>query len=306
MERNRLEKIARLYYLDNLNQKAIARKLNISVASVSRAITRARELEIVQITIQSDGTHYHQREYEIEQRYGIRECVITTSSENNESTFGAFAHALGDVLTRVLPRRGVLGVSWGETLKSLGEQLDNLSTIEADVIPVIGAMGTIETGIYPNSIAGTIASRLGGNAYLVNAPAVLDSADTADRIRRDRNFEQVRELWDRLDVAILGASGMETDTSVYREGIFSASELATMRAGGAVAATNFLLIGEDGTVLDQALTHRIVCLPEKSMRSIPNVIVVAAGAHKTTALRAILKSGLVDILITDVNCAAGL
>lgn len=306
MERNRLEKIARLYYFEDLNQRQIADKLSISMASVSRGLTRARELGIVRITIQSGENSFHELELSVEQRYGLRECVITPSSERIDHTYRTFAGALSEMLPRILPRNGLIGVSWGETLKALGEQLDGVESLRADVVPVIGAMGTIETGIYPNSIARAFADRVGGSAYLVNAPAVLDSADTAELLRRDSAFEQVRELWGRLDLAILGAGGLDEGTSVYRGGIFAANELEELRRAGGVAATNFLVIDGDGAVITHPLSGRIVCLSEEMMRRTPHVIIVAGGAYKAPALRACLRSGLADILITDIDCATGL
>lgn len=301
-ERSRLEKIARLYYIEDLNQRQIANKLSISMASVSRSLAKAKELGIVRITIQNSENSDHEREYEIEQRYAIRECIITPSYERIEHTYRAFASALSEMLPRVLARNGLIGVSWGETLKALGEQLTGVESLRADVIPVIGAMGTIETGIYPNSIARAFADRVGGSAYLVNAPAVLDSADTATALRRDSTFEQVRELWSRLDLVILGASGLDERTSVYRGGIFTAEELDELRRASGVAATNFLVVAEDGAVVRHSLSDRIVCLPEQMMRRTPHVIVVAGGASKAPALRACLRSGLADILITDAEC----
>lgn len=306
MERNRLEKIARLYYFEDLNQRQIADKLSISMASVSRGLTRAKELGIVRISIQSGENSFHELESSVEQRYDLRECVITPSSERIDHTYRAFAGALTEMLPRILPRNGLIGVSWGETLKALGEQLDGVESLRADVVPVIGAMGTIETGIYPNSIARAFADRVGGSAYLVNAPAVLDSADTAELLRQDSTFDQVRELWGRLDLAILGAGGLDEGTSVYRGGIFTAQELDELRSAGGVAATNFLIIDKDGSVITHPLSGRIVCLPEEMMRRTPHVIVVAGGASKAPALRACLQSGLADILITDIDCATGL
>ena len=302
-ERSRLEKIARLYYIEDLNQRQIADKLSISMASVSRSLTKAKELGIVRITIQSGEDSFHELEYTLETRYGIKECIITPSYERIDHTYGVFAAALSDLLPRVLPRNGLVGVSWGETLKALGEQLAGTESLRADVVPVIGAMGTIETGIYPNSIARAFADRVGGSAYLINAPAVLDSADTASRLIRDSTFEQVRDLWQRLDVVILGASGLDEETSVYRSGIFSTEELGEIRAAGGTAATNFLIVSEDGTVISHPLSGRIVCLSEETMRRTPHVIVVAGGRTKASALRACLKSGLAEILITDAECA---
>lgn len=305
-ERKQLQKIARLYYIEDLNQRQIADKLNISMATISRGLARAKELGIVQITIVDDPDSFQDLEVRIEQRFGIKECVVTPSFERPENTYRAYASALAELLPRILARNALVGVSWGETLKALGEELSGTESLHGDVVPVIGAMGTIETGVYPNSIARTFAERLGGKSYLVNAPAVLDSAETADRILRDSTFEQVHDLWQRLDLAILGASSLTEGTSMFRGGIFSAGQLTKLRDSGAVAATNFLFLTDDGTVTSHALSERIVCLPEHLMRRIPNVIVAAGGPGKAPAIAATLRSGMAHILITDADTAGEL
>jgi DNA-binding transcriptional regulator LsrR (DeoR family) len=287
-ERSQLQKIARLYYVEELNQRQIADRLKISMASVSRSLSRAKELGIVKISIVDAADSYTDLEVLIEGRWGIRECVVTPASERRENTYRAFATALGEVFPRVLPREGLVGVSWGETLKALGDELRGVESLRAGVVPLVGAMGTVETGIFPNSIARSFAERLGGRNYLVNAPAVLDSRETADRLIQDSTFDPVRDLWQRIDVAVLGAGPVE---------------LEELRATGSVAATNFLFVSAEGRVVHNPLSGRIVCLPEEQMRRISTVIVAAGGPEKSAAIAAALRSGLVHVLITDVETA---
>jgi DNA-binding transcriptional regulator LsrR (DeoR family) len=302
-ERSQLQKIARLYYVEELNQRQIADRLSISMASVSRGLSRAKELGIVKISIVDAADSYTDLEVLIEGHWGIRECVVTPAFEKRENTYRAFAAALAEVFPRVLPREGLVGVSWGETLKALGDELRGVESLRAGVVPLIGAMGTVETGIFPNSIARSFAERLGGSNYLVNAPAVLDSRETADRLVQDSTFDQVRDLWQRIDVAVLGAGPVDEKTSMYRGGVFTATELEKLRATGSEAATNFLFVSAEGAVVHNPLSGRIVCLAEEQMRRIPTVIVAAGGPEKSAAIAAVLRSGLVHILITDAETA---
>jgi DNA-binding transcriptional regulator LsrR (DeoR family) len=71
-----LSKIALLYYVEDLNQREIAERMNMSIAAVSRAITRARERGFVEIRIHSPDQTYPSLEREIEKRYDIRDCIV--------------------------------------------------------------------------------------------------------------------------------------------------------------------------------------------------------------------------------------
>ena len=166
-----LAKIARLYHLEDVGQREIAERLNVSTASVSRALARARDLGIVHISIDESSTASHAGlEIAMEQRFGLRECLLVGRSERLEQTYSDLAEQIGALLSRVLRPGATLGLSWGETLKAVGENLPANTSVRADVVPIIGAMGRIETGVYPNSIARSFAEKLGGNAYLVNTP----------------------------------------------------------------------------------------------------------------------------------------
>ncbi len=302
-----LVKIARLYHLEDVGQRQIAERLNVSTASVSRALARAKDLGIIHIIIdESPAASHAELEIAMEQRFGLRECLLVDRSDTLEQTYAALAGRVGTLLSRILKPGSTLGLSWGETLKAVGENLPPIPAARADVVPIIGAMGRIETGVYPNSIARTFAEKLGGNAYLVNTPAVVDNPLTRSSIMADSNFEQVRRLWRRLTAVILGVSGLGADTSAYRCGIFNRSVLAAMRSRGGVCATNFIILDSEGQPVSTPFSERIVCLSVPDIKDIRNVVIVAAGDNKVEPLRAAIKSGIAHVIVTDVACAQAL
>jgi deoxyribonucleoside regulator len=298
-----LIKIAHLYYIENMGQREIAERMNISIASVSRSIAKAKELNIVRISVHGGANDFPELEIEMERTFALRECILVPSFESLELIYRQMAAATADLLGRVLKQGNTLGVSWGETMKAIGEALPHMSVDRVDVVPIIGAMGKIETGIYPNSIARTFAEKLGGNAYLVNTPALVDSVEVRSSLMADSNFRQVLDLWSRLDMAILGVSSLDTESSVYRGGIFSKDELARMRRDRSACASNFILFDADGKVVHTEITDRLVCLPLEDLRRIPNVVLTAAGPAKAEPLKAMLHSGICTTLITDADCA---
>lgn len=296
-------KIARLYYLEGYSQTQIAKRLGISVASVSRALGRAKEAGIVQISIRSDDENFAELETKIEQSYRLDECRITPTFEQVTNTYGAIARVLEDMLPRRLPSHGTLGVSWGETLKAVAEQFYLSNGPMADAVPTVGAMGTIETGIYPNSIAKIFADKLGGRAFLVNAPVINDSADMARQLSESRAFRPVREIWERIDVALVGCSPVDRDASLARNAIFGDQEIEALQRDGAASAVNFSFLKQDGSTLHSEIADRMLHIPLEAMRSFDQVILVAVGLHKKGAIQAALRSGTITSLVTDVSVA---
>jgi DNA-binding transcriptional regulator LsrR (DeoR family) len=304
--RSYLAKVARLYYLEEMSQREIAQKLNISVASVSRAISRAKELDIVRISINENLDRLGELEIAMERRWNLNECLLVPRFETPANSYREMATRTTELLSRILSRGDTVGVSWGETLKTVSENLGRIGLNDVDVVPIIGAMGTVETGIYPNSIAREFAERIGGSAYLMNTPAVVDSEEIKNSLTRDSNFQMVRRIWERLSAVLLSVSALDEDTSAFRGGIFTREELDELRELGGVCATNFTIIDTEGRRVENPVSRRITNLPFEELRNVRQVVLLAAGEHKTEPLRAALKGQVATTLITDVECAEAL
>ncbi len=303
-QRSHLAKIARLYFLEGESQAAIARRFGISIATVSRAIAKAKDEKIVEFRINDDAGHFGELELHLEREWNLAECMIVRGFEDSLTTFAALATALTEMLQRLLRDGSVVGVSWGETLKAIGEHLGPVRTPGVRVVPIIGTMGDIETGIYPNSIARSFADGLSARQYLLNLPALVDNRAIRDAMVEDSHYRTVQALWATLSVAILSVSGLNESTSMYRSGILSAAELRELRDAGGACASNFTILDERGQPIENPITDRLLGLPFRDLERIQHVIVVAEGSAKAPALRAALKSGVVDRVIVDERCAS--
>ncbi len=300
---SRLAKVARQYYLESMSLRLIASKLNVSIASVSRLLARARREGVVKITIHDRDQSFRDLEIAVESAYGLKACNVVPFSENTDSMYADIAENVAMALARSLKKGTYLGVSWGETLKAVGQSVTASGLTHVRVVPIIGSMGMIETGIYANSIAKSFADRLGGMSYLVNPPAILDSKQVKDSVLKDKSFLKVKSLWNRIDVALLSVSGLDSDASVARFKIFSPEELDYLRSLGVVCATNFNMLDANGKPVANTVTDRIINMSIPQLKKVKTVILTACGPRKARAIAAALRSAVVDILITDNRTA---
>ena len=75
-----LVKVAQMYYEEGATQSEIAEKIGVSRSLISKYLTKARELGIVEITIHDEGLHlFHQLERKVERLYNLREVVCIES-----------------------------------------------------------------------------------------------------------------------------------------------------------------------------------------------------------------------------------
>ena len=150
------------------------------------------------------------------------------------------------------------------------------------------------------------AEKFGGTPYLMNTPAIVGSDAIRRSLMSDSSFQQIREMWKRLNVVVLGAGGLGKDSSMFRAGIFSASELEAMQEAGGVAACNFILFDEEGNAVRAEVADRVVKLPLNELKHVEHRILIAGGRNKAHALGAVLRSQLATALITDVESAQAL
>src|SRR5699024_2776830 len=83
-KRKDIIKIAKLYYYGNLSQEQIAKLMGLSRPKVSRLLTEARELNIVQISVRDPNLSYEEQEEKLKQRFGLEYIRIVSSGTTDE------------------------------------------------------------------------------------------------------------------------------------------------------------------------------------------------------------------------------
>jgi DNA-binding transcriptional regulator LsrR (DeoR family) len=180
------------------------------------------------------------------------------------------AEAAGALLPRLLRARDTLGVAWGETLARMIDHL-GASPPRVPVVQVCGAIEGLVPGTGPTALAARYASWTGGRFHPLEAPAVAE-----ERALR-RAVRPTTEIFDRVTVTLLG--------------------IGTRRDGAGHMLVH--VFDDDGSIVSR---DRAIALSVKQLRR-TRVVAVAGGARKRRAVLGALRTGLVDVLVTDVACA---
>lgn len=302
-KQDQLVKIARLYYLEEMNQKDIAKKMNMSLASVSRCINRAKELGIVTIAIMDSGDTLGETEIALEKKFNLHECLLVPASDSLDIIYADMGKKLAPLLERLLSPQAILGVSWGDTLRVMAQSLPVTGYSCAGVIPIIGAVGKIETGIYPNRIASSFARKLVSQAYLVNTPGLVDSAETKVLLTGDTSFQDTALIWERVLVILFSISSLYKGTSLTGGDIFTPEQWSEAASAGATVTTNFNFINDQGVEVATGLSKRIINLGYAQMKAKKHRILASSGEEKVKPILSSLRGGLPTVLITDARTA---
>ena len=288
--------VANLYYLQNRTQAQIAERLKISRPHISRLLKRARQEGIVTISIRSPFEHSPARTGELVSLFPLRDAVVVPSGE---AAAARVAEAAAAYLSSRLPRDGVLGVSWGRTVRLVADNLSRGSHRSIEVVPLVGGMGSVGDEIHANEIARRAAARLGGRYYVLNAPALAETSRAQGALVRDPAVRDILGRAKRADVALVGIGGIVPGSTLVKSGYLQPDHLRRLKAAGAVGDICSRYFCLDGSLCPASLDSRVVGIELQDLRRVPWVVAVAVGGEKAAAILGALRGRYVNVLVTD-------
>lgn len=294
--------VSKAHYIDGRSKVEIARELGLSRFQVARMLSRARELGMVSITLNSGAPmpelgekvrrHLHLRHAEVVEAYGDRDSLRAAVGRH---TGGYLAGRMGD--------GEVLGLGWGRTLNAM---LDGLSSLpSAEVVQLSGWFGS-GAGDGTDELARRAIALTGGTAKAIPAPFFSDDARVVDVLRHRPDVAEVVAAFDRLSSAVvsLGAVGPHPITITYT-GVPERFNQQIMQSG-AVGEVCGNLFASDGTVVESAVTRHTLTITAEQLRQVPRVVMAAAHVDKTDAVRAVCAAGVPTDVVLDVELAHAL
>ena len=198
-------------------------------------------------------------------------------------------------LRSFLQSGSTLAVTGGTTALESAYAVPVGNPMNVMVIPARGGIGkALET--QANTVASEIAKRLGGHHRLMHLPDHLDEQALAE-LKKIRDIAETLALMERADVVLHGI-GRADDMAEKRQ--LSPAVQSMVMQKGAVAEAYGCYFDIDGQMVYSASTvsHDIGALK-------PNckLLAVAAGARKSKAITAVMRSRPHALLVTDEGAA---
>jgi len=124
-EEHLLIKVAEYYYINNLTQQQIANKMNISRVRVSRMLSKAKRIGLVEVRIKYPTNRNIQIEKKLEDIFNLKEALVVSSDyESKDLTINGVARFTARYLIENIRDGDVLGISWGRTLKKIASFIE--------------------------------------------------------------------------------------------------------------------------------------------------------------------------------------
>lgn len=289
---------ASLYYLDDLNQKAIAERLHTSRATVSRMLTEARRIGMVRIEVRPPAIEkISELAVRTAEVLGLDRVWLTPNASVGTMS-AALAPVVADALAAVgLEAGDVLLVSSGRTVYEVTQgRLPRLPGVE--IAPMIGGQNEPQAWYQTNEIVRQFAGKVGGVPNFLHAPAV-PGPELHRTLTRDPSVAHVLEMWQSAQCALVGVG----PPPLTRESIPDFVPLDAPSLRDAVGDVCSRFYDRDGRAIAFPGLERMISTPLETIRNIPVTIGVAIGHEKVVSLLAGARAGYFKQLVTDARTA---
>jgi DNA-binding transcriptional regulator LsrR (DeoR family) len=295
----RIGYVAERHYRRGRSQVELAAELGVSRFKIARMLNKAVELGIVRIEITHPDSIDTELSAELKQAYGLTRAVaVITPNQQPQVVFDSLGRVAAELLGEVVGEGELIGIASGRTLQAATKYLGVLP--KADVVSLNGISNP--EADFSSQVILSLAGATGGSSWPIYAPFIVESPTTAAALRSDPRIKAAMALHDKvtLGVVVIG-SWNPPDSQFYDlariHGL--ADELVARGVVGEVCAT---LLDAEGNVV-RGIEDYTLSISDAGLRRIPEVIAVAGGPKKTSAIRAALLSGLIDTIVTDAELA---
>lgn len=300
-----VHKAAWLYYTHGLRQDEVAKRLDISRASVALYLRRAREGGIVNI---ATSTHLFSQDAlsrRLEDAYGL-DTVWTVGADTFGSDPAGEIPSLAAAVFLEMVRNGDrVGVAWGRTVYAMADAMNHADREDVTVVQLCGNLGA-PYSYRPDQCTMEIARRLNAKGLNFYAPLVLGTARLAAELRDE---PVVREQLDSIagcDLALYSVGALDADCHAIRCGALTPPELERLKKEGAAGIIAGQIIAANGALLDCDYNRRCISADLDAIRAIPRRLTVVQEDTKFEPLMAALAGGFTTHLVVTAAMAGRL
>jgi deoxyribonucleoside regulator len=299
-----LAMVIKLYYVDNKDQKEIARLTGISQAKVSRMLQEAREKGMVEIRVVDYNPRNCQLEEALVAKYGLAEAAVIKAIRNPQKilhykNIGYFAAPVIDKLIRA---NSIVCVAAGRHIAYVVQELKPRRLTGVSVLQTMGSVWPTSNEYDAIEICRKLAENYGAMSYRLQAPAIAPSRQARDIFVQHSQIQSVLAMMNRATVAIVGVGAPED--SVFLDGNFlKMQDINELHKKGVVGEICGNFYDENGDECDTPYKGCVIGMSLEQLKNTPAVVAVTSGLNRVKAIKGGIKGGYIKTLITDDETA---
>ncbi|RPI01251.1 MAG: sugar-binding transcriptional regulator [Calditrichaeota bacterium] len=296
---NLLVRISKMYYLNGKTHQAIADEIGLSRIKITRLLQEAMEKRVVEIKIKDPIGTESAVEEELCARFHLEACRITPSSNDQHELYDILGRYAVEFLTSRIRENMVIGIGWGRTLVSMIPHFAPVKFKNITVVSLTGGLASNPNQPNPYDVASSVAKKLGAALHYPLVPAIAADQMSKELLLKDDSTQKTMKYWKKLDLALVSIGNLSVDTNIFYTFPNPAQMVKKVIKNGAVGDLLMNLIDANGTVLTNDFSHRLIRIEFEQLRRTPLVVGISGGIPKAQAILAALRTGILNVLITD-------
>ncbi len=295
----RLDDAARagwLYYVAGNTQEEIAAKMGISRQTAQRLVSLSVSEGLIKVRLDHPIGRCLDLAQRLTDRFGLVQCEVVPSDPASGSTTIGVAEAGAAEIERYLKSTDpiVMAIGTGRTLKAAIEQLQPMDCRHHKVVSLTGNIAPDGSAAFYNVIF-NVADTVKARSFPMPLPVIASSAKERQLLHTQAMIEATLTLAAQAQITFVGVGHLGPDAPLLLDGFITEAEHAELLRAGAVGEICGWTFDAAGELIPGLTNDRVASAP------IPKgpVIALAMGRSKAASIRAALKSGLANGVITD-------
>lgn len=274
----------------------IADEIGRSRFATARMVRRARELGLIEVRASVADPIDVDLSARLARKFGLDSAlVVATYSTQEAEVRAAIAGVTARVIVETIEEDDVVGFTPGRTLVLASRSITQLPS--ADVVQLTGiGWARLEDGV---EVISNVGRASGGSTSPLYAPILIDPEARA--ILKHPAIQSTMNRFAHVNKAFLTIGGWP-DASLLAHQLTESGEIDGLAARGVVADYATSLLDERGRVVS-GLEGRFVGISADQLSRVGVRIAIGGGVGKEKAVSAVLRSGMVDVIVTDARSA---
>ena len=288
-------KAAWFYYMENYTQHQIAEAMGLSRAKVIRLLEDAKTDGIIQFNFRKDDSTRVSLEKNLIAAYGLNDAFVVPTPLNEAALTHTISRAAALYVSDHLRPGGYLNIGYGDTVSSM---LGYLAKEHEDPINVVSMTGGVS--YYLPSVSSTAYAM---HLFLIPSPLIVSSSEVRDALLGEKSIQEIYAMTEHADMSVVGIGAAVEGATVLRNGIIRESELAILKMQGSVGDVLNHFYDSEGNPITTEIENRTISTDIEKLRTMKNVVGVAGEPEKVAAIKAVLRGGYLNVLVTDSKTA---
>ena len=302
-----LMRVVDMYYQQEMLQDEIAKKLNVSRTTVSRALSKAKKEGYIKIIIDFPAENMIELEKEMEKKFHLKEVIAVKVDDINNRDI-LVAREAAYYIARMIKNDMIIGIAWGYTMKKIIDAFDMYkvgSQIKAKNIEVVPLLGTITPETADNSdlrlsyaslLSSKLAEMVNGISYHFAAPMYVKDIDTKKMLLEEPQIKNVMQKAKNCHAGIFGIGALVQNSSIA---ILEKDMILKLSKRNGVGEILGRVFDKYGNTVESEWNDRMIGLTLEQAKNIPIRVGVAFGEEKVKAIKTAISKNIINVLITD-------